>query len=47
MRMFTEVGRRVLPHAAGAGKAIITHLQDDEVLEIVRRTGLPRTAERD
>lgn len=41
MRMFTEVGRRVLPHAAGVGKAILAQLSDEKVLEIVRRNGLP------
>jgi len=41
MRMFTEVGRRVLPHAAGVGKATLSTLPDEQVLEIIRRTGLP------
>ena len=40
MRMFTEVGRRVLPHAAG-GKAILSQLPDARVLDIVSRTGMP------
>ncbi|MGK0722336.1 IclR family transcriptional regulator [Leucobacter sp. W1478] len=42
MRMFTEVGRRVLPHASGVGKAILSTLPDTRVREIVARTGLPR-----
>lgn len=42
MRMFTEVGRRVLPHAAGVGKAILSTLPERRVTEIVERTGLPR-----
>ncbi|WP_141888480.1 IclR family transcriptional regulator [Leucobacter komagatae] len=42
MRMFTEVGRRVLPHAAGAGKAMLATLSDTRVRAIVRETGLPR-----
>lgn len=41
MRMFTEVGRRVLPHAAGVGKALLSQLPDDDVRAIVRRTGMP------
>jgi len=42
MRMFTEVGRRVYPHSTGVGKALLSQLSDERVLEIVRRTGLPR-----
>ena len=41
MRMFTEVGRRVLPHAAGVGKAILSTLPDRRVGELVARTGMP------
>lgn len=42
MRMFTEVGRRVLPHASGVGKAMLSTLNEIEVRGIVGRTGLPR-----
>lgn len=42
MRMFTEVGRRVLPHATGVGKALLAQLAEDTALAMVRRTGLPR-----
>lgn len=42
MRMFTEVGRRVLPHAAGVGKAILSTLPESRVREIVASIGLPR-----
>lgn len=42
MRMFTEVGRRVLPHAAGVGKAMLSTLPEAHVRELVSRTGLPR-----
>lgn len=42
MRMFTEVGRRVLAHATGVGKALLSQLPDDEVRTILRRTGMPR-----
>lgn len=41
MRMFTEIGRRVLPHSTGVGKALLAQLPDAEVREIVRRTGMP------
>ena len=41
MRMFTEVGRRVLPHAAGVGKALLAQLADEEVRAILSRTGMP------
>jgi len=42
MRMFTEVGRRVLPHSAGVGKAILSQLPESKVRDIVGRTGMPR-----
>lgn len=42
MRMFTELGRRVLPHSAGAGKAILSMLPEPRVRQIVGVTGLPR-----
>ena len=41
MRMFTEVGRRVLPHCTGVGKALLAQIPDDRVGEIVARTGMP------
>lgn len=41
MRMFTEVGRRVYPHSTGVGKALLAQLPDEQVLDIVRRTGMP------
>jgi IclR family acetate operon transcriptional repressor len=41
MRMFTEIGRRVLPHSTGVGKALLAQLRDEQVHEIVRRTGMP------
>lgn len=42
MRMFTEVGRRVYAHSTGVGKAILAQLPDDQVVAMVRRTGMPR-----
>ena len=41
MRMFTEVGRRVLAHCTGVGKALLSQLDDAGVLRLVRRTGMP------
>ena len=41
MRMFTEVGRRVLPHSTGVGKAIMASMDRDEVLALLDRTGMP------
>ena len=42
MRMFTEVGRRVLPHCTAVGKAIMARMPEDQVLDLLRRTGMPR-----
>jgi IclR family transcriptional regulator, acetate operon repressor len=41
MRMFTEVGRRVMAHCTGVGKVLLSRLDDAAVLRLVRRTGLP------
>nr|WP_281174929.1 IclR family transcriptional regulator [Actinomadura oligospora] len=41
MRMFTEVGRRVLPHCTGVGKALLAQLPEQRVREILSRTGMP------
>lgn len=46
MRMFTEVGRRVLPHCTAVGKAIMAEMPADAVREILRRTGMPHHTER-
>lgn len=46
MRMFTEVGRRVLPHCTGVGKALLSALPDEQVRAIVARTGMPAQTER-
>ncbi|GAA4662553.1 MULTISPECIES: IclR family transcriptional regulator [Amycolatopsis] len=45
MRMFTEVGRRVLPHGTGVGKAILSQLPPEEVRALLRRTGMPSYTE--
>ena len=41
MRMFTEVGRRLLPHGTGVGKAMLAQLPESEVRALLARTGLP------
>jgi IclR family transcriptional regulator, acetate operon repressor len=41
MRMFTEVGRRVLPHSTGVGKALLAQLPPREVRALLDRTGMP------
>lgn len=45
MRMFTEVGRHVLPHCTGVGKALLAELPVDRVVELLGRTGLPAQTE--
>ena len=42
MRMFTEVGRRVLPHCTAVGKAIMADLDPRHVREVLQRTGMPQ-----
>lgn len=42
MRMFTEVGRRVLPHCTAVGKAILAEDDPDDVRALLERTGMPR-----
>ncbi len=45
MRMFTEVGRRVLPHSTGVGKAIMAEMDPAEVSALLARTGMPARTE--
>lgn len=45
MRMFTEVGRRVMPHCTGVGKVLLAQLDDVDVYAILGRTGLPALTE--
>jgi IclR family transcriptional regulator, acetate operon repressor len=44
--MFTEVGRYVMPHCTGVGKAILSTMSDDEVAALLKRTGMPARTER-
>lgn len=46
MRMFTEVGRRVLPHSTGVGKALLAHIPPDDVRALLARTGMPATTDK-
>ncbi|MEV5320151.1 IclR family transcriptional regulator [Streptomyces sp. NPDC052687] len=46
MRMFTEVGRRVLPHSTGVGKALLAGFPDDEVRALLARTGMPAATDK-
>ena len=45
MRMFTEVGRVVMPHCTGVGKAILSMLTDEQAINLLRRTGMPARTE--
>ena len=45
MRMFTEVGRRVLPHCTAVGKAILAQMPEEQVHDLLRRTGMPEHTE--
>ena len=41
MRMFTEVGRRVLPHCTAVGKALLSSMPPQQVHDLLQRTGMP------
>ena len=44
-RMFTEVGRVVMPHCTGVGKAILSMLPEQQVVSMLTRTGMPPRTE--
>ncbi|MCX2924483.1 IclR family transcriptional regulator [Streptomyces sp. NEAU-W12] len=46
VRMFTEVGRRVLPHSTGVGKALLAGFPPQEVRALLARTGMPAATDR-
>jgi IclR family acetate operon transcriptional repressor len=46
MRMFTEVGKRVMPHCTAVGKALLLDLPTDEVRVLLQRNGMPRRTDR-
>lgn len=41
MRMFTEVGRHVLPHCTAVGKALLAEMPAGDVQDLLARTGMP------
>ena len=41
MRMFTEPGRRVLPHCTGVGKALLAELSPEAARAVLIRAGMP------
>lgn len=41
VRFQTALGRRELPHASAAGKAILSHMGDDEVETLMATAGMP------
>lgn len=45
MRMFTEVGRRAKPHTTAVGKAMLAVEPDQDVLDLLKRTGMARRTE--
>ncbi|MCU1643981.1 MAG: IclR family transcriptional regulator [Nocardia sp.] len=45
MRMFTEVGRRVLPHCTAVGKALLAGMPPERTRDLLQRTGMPRYTE--
>lgn len=45
LRMFAEVGRRVLPHCTAVGKVLLAARPEAEVLALIERTGMPRRTE--
>jgi IclR family acetate operon transcriptional repressor len=42
MRMFTEVGKRVMPHCTAVGKALLLGTPADELRLLLQRNGMPR-----
>ena len=46
MRMFTEVGRRVLPHSTAVGKVLLAWHGEDRLRRVVARLGLPERTPR-
>ena len=46
MRMFTEVGRRVLPHSTAVGKVLIAWHDEARLRRVVSRLGLPERTPR-
>lgn len=45
MRMFTEVGKRVMPHCTAVGKALLARVPEDQVRALLARNGMLRRTE--
>ena len=45
MRMFTEVGKRVMPHCTAVGKVLLAALAPDQARVLLERNGMPRRTE--
>jgi IclR family acetate operon transcriptional repressor len=46
MRMFTEVGKRVMPHCTAVGKALLLATPPDDVRLLLQRNGMPSRTDR-
>jgi IclR family acetate operon transcriptional repressor len=42
LRMFAEVGRRVLPHSTAVGKVLLAGRRAPDAVAVFERTGMPR-----
>jgi len=45
LRMYSQIGKRALLHCTGVGKMILSGLPDNEIKNIIDRTGLPKFTE--
>ena len=45
LRMFTEVGNRVLPHSTAIGKVLLAYSDEAEIERVIRTNGLPAYTE--
>lgn len=46
MRMFTQVGRRVLPHSTAVGKVLLAWHDEEQLHHLIARLGLPERTPR-
>lgn len=46
LRLFAEVGRRVLPHCTAVGKVLLAALPDPDAARVLTRTGMPQRTPR-
>ena len=45
LRMYSQIGKRALLHCTGVGKMILSGLTDNEINNIINKTGLPKFTE--